>query len=244
MSENKFTFEISLSVLNHLGRNLYRSFATILGEAISNSWDADSQNVWIDIDRKNSKFTIMDDGIGMTADDLQNKFLKIGYSKRKDGSSKSVSGRPFIGRKGIGKLALLSCAQKISVLSKTNSSEYVGVVIDNSQLDEAIDDEWLPQQLELESVSVEKVTILAESHEHGTIIEFDGIRGGIWNQADYLKQMVARYFRFSVIDKSFTIYVNDSQITIDELSELAKRTEFLWNITAVPLFREECLVSN
>ena len=38
---SSFTFNISLSVLNHLGRNLYRNFITVLGEAISNSWDAD-----------------------------------------------------------------------------------------------------------------------------------------------------------------------------------------------------------
>lgn len=42
---NKFKFEISLSVLNHLGRNLYRNFITVIGEAISNSWDADAKNV-------------------------------------------------------------------------------------------------------------------------------------------------------------------------------------------------------
>jgi hypothetical protein len=40
--DKKFTFEISLSVLNHLDRSLYRSFATVMGEAISNAWDADS----------------------------------------------------------------------------------------------------------------------------------------------------------------------------------------------------------
>lgn len=28
---------------------------------------------------------IIDDGIGMTYEDFQNKFLKIGYSKRKNG---------------------------------------------------------------------------------------------------------------------------------------------------------------
>ena len=49
--QSKFTFEISLSVLDHLGRNLYRSFTTVLGEAISNAWDADAENVYIDIDR-------------------------------------------------------------------------------------------------------------------------------------------------------------------------------------------------
>jgi len=67
VKESGFQFAISLSVLNHLGRNLYRNFITVLGEAISNSWDADSKNVWIDIDRGNSTFTIKDDGLGMNA---------------------------------------------------------------------------------------------------------------------------------------------------------------------------------
>ena len=76
MSPNKFTFEISLSVLNHLGRNLYRNFVTVLGEAISNSWDADAENVQIYIDREKDCFFIKDDGTGMTTDDFQEKFLK------------------------------------------------------------------------------------------------------------------------------------------------------------------------
>ena len=103
-SEENFSFNISLSVLNHLGRNLYRSFVTVLGEAISNSWDADATSVWIEIDKGGGNFIIKDDGEGMSIDDFQNKFLKIGYSKRKSGGNKSPKGRPYIGRKGIGKV--------------------------------------------------------------------------------------------------------------------------------------------
>src|SRR5437588_8226408 len=95
LAEKPFTFEISLSVLDHLGRHLYRSFATVLGEAISNAWDADARNVQIYVDSDKHGFWIRDDGVGMTADDFQNKFLKIGYSKRKGGQSRSNKGRPF-----------------------------------------------------------------------------------------------------------------------------------------------------
>jgi DNA topoisomerase VI subunit B len=119
-------FEISLSVLNHLGRKLYRSFITVLGEAISNAWDADSTNVWIYIDTTKGKMVIKDDGHGMTKDDFQEKFLKIGYSKRKDRAHSAKRERPFIGRKGIGKLALLSCAERITVVSKVSRGQYVG----------------------------------------------------------------------------------------------------------------------
>src|SRR5436190_22366827 len=103
--KSNFNFEISLSVLNHLGRNLYRNSITVLGEAISNSWDADAKNVWISFDQDNGTFTIKDDGIGMDADDFQNKFLKIGYTKRVSGRMRTPRKRPFIGAKGIGKLA-------------------------------------------------------------------------------------------------------------------------------------------
>src|SRR2546426_2201940 len=146
MKDKNFTFLISLSVLNHLGRQLYRSFATVLGEAISNAWDADAKNVWVDVERKKNRFFIKDDGTGMTAGDFQDKFLKIGYSKRKERTKSPVRQRPFIGRKGIGKLALLSCAKRITVISKVEGGTYVGGVIDNSDLDNAITDDLTPQQ--------------------------------------------------------------------------------------------------
>ena len=123
--DKPFQFAISLSVLNHLGRNLYRNFITVLGEAISNSWDADAEDVYVYIDRDSEMFWIADDGSGMSAEDFQDKFLKIGYSKRKDGGPKSNRGRPFIGAKGIGKLALLSCAERVSVFSKVKGGERV-----------------------------------------------------------------------------------------------------------------------
>src|SRR5262249_30629351 len=130
---------------NHLGRSLYRSFATVLGEAISNAWDADTKNVEIFVDRDTSSFFIKDDGVGMTAEDFQDKFLKIGYSKRKKGTTHSPGGRPFIGRKGIGKLALLSCADKVTVISKVKNGDYIGGVIDNSGLDKAITQDLPPE---------------------------------------------------------------------------------------------------
>jgi HSP90 family molecular chaperone len=77
--EKKFYFEISLSVLNHLGRNLYRSFATVLGEAISNAWDADATNVYINVDKDKNIMYIRDDGHGMTEEDL---FCFNGYGTK------------------------------------------------------------------------------------------------------------------------------------------------------------------
>jgi hypothetical protein len=225
-----FSFEISLSVLNHLGRNLYRSFATVLGEAISNAWDADAKNVSIYINKTNNSFFIKDDGVGMTSDDFQYKFLKIGYSKRKDGGVSSPKGRPYIGRKGIGKLALLSCAEKITVISKTNSSDYIGGVIDNTGLDKAITEDLAPEKYQLGAWDDAIFKPFTAGHKHGTIIYFEGIKDGIKSSLDFLKKIVALYFRFSLLDKSFNIYIDGTKITHDALDDLAEKTEFLWKI--------------
>ena len=223
----EYNFNISLSILNHLGRNLYRSFITVLGEAVSNSWDADAQNVYITIDREEKELIVRDDGLGMNEDDFQNKFLKIGYSKRKDNMSHTKSGRPFIGRKGIGKLALLSCAQTITVLTKNEDSDIVGGVIDNSGLDDAIKDDKNSTDYKLgipEEQTIRKYSAILGSR--GTLIIFNGIKDGIRNRIDYIRKLVALYFRFSLKDSSFNIFINDEIITLDELSQIKGKTQF------------------
>ncbi len=225
-----YTFNISLSILNHLGRNLYRSFITVLGEAISNSWDADAKKVWIYIDRDNNTLVIKDDGFGMTESDFQNKFLKIGYSKRKDNTTSTASGRPFIGRKGIGKLALLSCAKRITVLTKTANTDLVGGVIDNSGLDEAIKDDVSANEYSLIEPSKEIIEKYNKDFSNGTIILFDEINDGIKNRIEYIRKLVALYFRFSLLDSSFSIILNDNEIKLEELKELMDNTQLLWRI--------------
>ena len=230
-ANDNFTFEISLSVLNHLGRNLYRSFTTVLGEAISNSWDADAENVWVYVNADENGFFIKDDGTGMTAEDFQSKFLKIGYSKRVDGTNRSNKGRPFIGRKGIGKLALLSGAERVSIISKTGgNTNYVGGVVDNSELDQAIVDDLTPREYPLEDWSLHTFADHIEDHEHGTIIYFEDIKDGIKNSIEFLEKIIALYFRFTLHDDSFSIYLNDKKIDYRSLEQLSSKTEFLWTI--------------
>lgn len=229
---DKYTFNISLSVLNHLGRNLYRNIITVIGEAISNSWDADAHNIWITIDRENNYMAIEDDGNGMSGEDFQEKFLKIGYSKRKNGNYRSTLNRPFIGRKGIGKLALLSCAQKIHIASKKVGEDAVGGVIDNSALDKAITDDLNSQDYMLETLSDEMLNAMNRL-EKGTCIVFEKVNNGIFNTIDYIKKAIALYFRFSLIDEQFNIHVNGELINEDMLKDLADDTQFLWKINDI-----------
>ncbi len=230
----QYNFNISLSILNHLGRNLYRSFMTVLGEAISNSWDADANNVYITIDRDSKILIVRDDGDGMDENDFQNKFLKIGYSKRKDNKTHTILKRPFIGRKGIGKLALLSCAQKITVLSKAKGMTIVGGVIDNSGLDKAIKDDVSSTDY---SLGLPQDSLVLKYDERlgakGTVIFFEGLKDGIRNRIEYITKLVALYFRFSLKDPSFNIYINEKLVTIKELNSIKEKTQFVWILNAL-----------
>jgi len=233
MESEKYTFNISLSVLNHLGRNLYRTFPTVIGEAVSNAWDANAENVWIKIDRENNRFWIKDDGVGMDSGDFKEKFLKVGYSKRALGgmTSPEPHSRPYIGNKGIGKLALLSCADKITIISrKSSKDDYVGGAIDNSGLDNAIKDDISSHNYPLDPVNDSLFTDIKVGHTNGTIICFEGIKDGINNTDDFLKKIIALHFRFSLVDKNFNIYLDEELITLASLKSIAEKTEFVWNI--------------
>lgn len=232
-NDEEFYFEISLSVLNHLGRKLYRSFITVLGEAISNSWDAEAKNVYIYIDRNKNLMYIKDDGSGMTANDFQKNFLKIGYSKRRKGSYSENRHRPYIGRKGIGKLALLSCAERITVISKTSKGDYIGGTIDNSGLDKAITDDLTPKEYPLLDFDIKLFGDYIRNHKKGTIIYFDKINEGIKHSPSFLEKIIALSFRFSLIDNEFNIHLNDNEITVNALKDLINKTEFLWIINDI-----------
>lgn len=225
-----YHFRISLSVLEHLGRNLYRSFITIVGEAISNSWDADANTVNIIIDREKGTLLVWDDGTGMTKDDFENKFLNVGYSKREEFGQKSDGGRPFIGAKGIGKLALLSCSKQVTVVSKTENTEFVGGLIDNEALDDAIQGDKETEDYALDTFDLSNFPQEVKEIKKGTAIFFDGINDGIKNRIPFIRQQIAKYFRFSRVDETFRIFVNKKEITHADLKSTFGKTEFLWKI--------------
>ncbi len=234
MENEQYTFNISLSVLNHLGRNLYRNFVTILGEGISNAWDADAKNIYIYYHPEDKTLCIVDDGVGMHSQDFQKKFLRVGYTKRKDNGLISPGGRHFIGRKGIGKLALLSAAETVTVVTKVGGGEMVGGVIDNSGLDAAIDEDT--QQADYPLGIINPNTFLEEKRikisDSGTVVWFDGLKEKTNHSLDFIKKSLALYFRFSLQDSDFKIYFNDELISVKELQGLCDKTQFLWQLNS------------
>ena len=226
-----YEFEFSLNVLNHLGRGLYRSFGTVVAEAISNSWDAEATEVRITLNQKNKKLIIEDNGKGMDEDDFRYKFLKIGYSRRDDPKNKPKTRNP-LGRKGIGKLAMLSMSKKVVIVSKQKEADIVGALIDNDQLDEVIDRESPNdnRKYKLEDISIEDRSIRKE-YISGTKIIFKDVKSR-FNNTEILRKYMALQFNFmfsyGLSQEKFKVFVNDEEITEKDLKGLNDKTQFIW----------------
>ena len=126
-----YTMRLSLSVLDHLGLNLYSNIPAVLSEVVANAWDADAEHVEIVIDAAaGGVISVTDDGIGMTVDDLNDRFLYVGYKRRETGSPTTAKGRPVMGRKGIGKLSLFAIADVVRVESSKDGAR-AGLVLED-----------------------------------------------------------------------------------------------------------------
>src|ERR1035437_1353251 len=121
VSPPDYQMTISLNVLNHLSLNLYSNLPAVLSEAVANAWDADATRVEITINPGQEQMEIVDNGTGMTATEINDRYLHVGYRRRENSEDPHGAvtglGRHVMGRKGIGKLSLFSIAKTIEVRS-------------------------------------------------------------------------------------------------------------------------------
>ena len=132
-----YRMTVDLNVLDHLADGLYSSVAAVLTEAVANAWDADATTVEIIVDIGRDRISIVDNGIGMDEEAINERYLRVGYRRRQEGET-TPSGRLVMGRKGIGKLSLLSIADVIEVRSKAYDTYPVGLRITVSRLRKAM----------------------------------------------------------------------------------------------------------
>ena len=108
------------NTIEHLGAKMYSRIPNALAELIANAYDADSENVNITLTDINGvrSICVEDDGMGMTFDEINNKFLLIGRKRRNTHFVEiTPKGRKVTGRKGLGKLALFGIGHHMKIIS-------------------------------------------------------------------------------------------------------------------------------
>ncbi|WP_396910280.1 ATP-binding protein [Mycolicibacterium sp.] len=226
-ADRKFRMTVDLSVLEALGINLYSNAAAVLSELVANAWDADSSRVEIDWDTGNDRVTVSDTGTGMSVEDINSRFLKVGYAKRtSEGAVSPRWGRPYMGRKGIGKLSVFSIADVVEVYS-TKDSRSIGLRIEIGALRNAMKagKEYNPDEI---------TPVPEEYVRAGTTIVLSSLKK---SRADLtaaaLRKRLAR--RFDVVDQTpedqggFKLFIDGKPVTYADRQEL-KKLQFIWEI--------------
>ena len=229
MSKPEYTMSISLNILDHLGVNLYSDIPPVLSEAVANSWDADATEVDIDIDTKERKIIITDNGHGMTLDDMNNKYLTVGYDRRNDDKERGIARtRRVMGRKGIGKLALFSIADTVEVQSVTGEGKY-GFVMSAQKIKEQSRKE---QRNREEPTSYHPKPLLDDGiklDKKGTRITLTKLKTRVTKAtSNALKKRLARRFGIIGSEHTFTVRINGDTVKIDDRDYFHK-LQYLWH---------------
>lgn len=225
-----YKMTVDLNVLDHLGINLYSNIAAVLTEAVANAWDADAEIVDIKIDPDGNWIEILDDGVGMSVDDMNDKYLRVGYRRRDEDTEHgktTAKGRPVMGRKGLGKLSLFSIANVIEVESARDGEAH-GLRMTVDGIHESVKKKepfYSPESLPVEKICVTQGT---------RIVLRDIKRQRLGRGAVALRKRLAR--RFSVIGEAhgFKIDLDGKAITPSDRGDLPM-VQFLWQFGDDPL---------
>ncbi len=94
---------------------IYKPFIKAFKELISNAHDADAKTITVSLSEDFSSIDVLDDGGGMTPYEFHQDFARLGGSTAWLRGGKSVGGRPRIGYKGIGFLAVARYCSALQV---------------------------------------------------------------------------------------------------------------------------------
>lgn len=122
--------------LDLLGRQQIAGIPTALSELFKNAHDAYADNVEVDYSRKNNILILRDNGLGMTREEFEERWLTLGTdSKLEKGSiahpvvDETKNARQVMGEKGIGRLAIAAIGPQVLVMTRAKRGRHLGNLV-------------------------------------------------------------------------------------------------------------------
>jgi hypothetical protein len=126
---------VAARIIDYLSSGLYHTAAACLKELINNSFDADARHVELYIKPDADRIIIEDDGEGISRTEFERHFKRIAESHKREGDDHTKSGRPKIGKIGIGFIAANELCDRVEIFStKQGSRELLHVSINFAEL--------------------------------------------------------------------------------------------------------------
>lgn len=118
----KMKYKISSRATILLGRESVSKVDGAIIELVKNTYDADASLCYVCFDIEHNNIYIIDNGIGMTKETIQNYWMMIGTDNKKE-NYKSNKNRIKSGEKGIGRFALDRLGSKCEMYTKSEKSD-------------------------------------------------------------------------------------------------------------------------
>jgi hypothetical protein len=228
-----YSLRISPTTVDKLGVKLYDKVSAVVAELIANSYDADAENVTVNLPlgtelarrNKNSGETVepdppwtievIDDGHGMTPGEAKRFYLDVGRDRRKypdQGPRSREKKRSVMGRKGIGKLAPFGVCRVIEVVSSGGEPSDAGYYTTHFMLayDRIMEAGGSDGERESDRVPLDAGALDGTfRQERGTTIRLASFQPRRVPDHDTFKRQLER--RFAVTDHDFEVTVHDAR---------------------------------
>lgn len=221
---NTLLMSFDPSTIEHLGVKMYSKLPNAIAELIANAYDADSSKVKICLyDKGKREIVIKDNGIGMSFDEINNYFLRIGRNRRKEGQEKSLSGkRKATGKKGLGKLAFFGIGNTIEIETiRKGLGEKIIFKLDWNELINTTDRDYKPTYKKYK----------CKRSLQGTKVTLKNLKRKTQFDKASLANSISKLFNF--FDFSFKVTINqnnDSPLLIDDKLKFQNiKPEFEWS---------------
>lgn len=118
------TITVDKRIVGILSVSTYKNFPRALKEIITNSYDADALEVYINIDIEKETIIIEDSGKGMDSQEF-GLYLRIAGKDRKKNKNSTDLGRPIIGKFGVGFLSVFPFFKNYEIESSKAGSDNI-----------------------------------------------------------------------------------------------------------------------
>jgi len=219
MEELKMSFDPN--TIQHLGIKMYSSLPTAIAELVANAYDACSLEVHIKLyDNDEKKIVVEDTGIGMTFEEINSHFLRIGRNRREEEGKETPCDRIATGKKGLGKLAFFGIGDTIAITTKRDGKKITFTLDWNDLIGTPSGEDYKPKH-EDENCGKD---------EHGTMITLQNLKRKTKFSVEPLADSLAKLFNFPDEHFKIIIYLNEKkEIEIDNKSKYANiESEFEW----------------
>ena len=192
-------FRISSELKNVIGRDLITDDFVAIFELVKNSFDAHATDVKIVFafnDTPQDAIYIIDNGKGMSSEDIKNKWLFVAYSAKKDGSEDAAGVvSHYAGNKGVGRFSCDRLGRYLHMEAKTIHSSIVNTVdIDWGDFEQSAQNEFgaIPVTCDIAQEFSFPNCVQNIDISHGVVLKISNLRDlGHWSKKKILELKLA-----------------------------------------------------